>query len=165
MKKGLIIFLVMAVVGVGAVFIFAQQGRRENRDGGMNFGGRGFERIARKLNLTDEQKTQVATILEESKTRVKPLTEALRENRRQAENLGTDGTFNEELVNQLAASQSETMRQLFVEREKTKAQIFAVLTPEQRTEAAKMKDMFRERFKGGLKKRFGGRNDANATEE
>ena len=165
MKKGLIIFLVMAVLGLGAVFIFAQKGSRENFGGGRGFGGRGFDRIAEKLKLSDEQKTQVKTIMEDSKTRIKPLTESLRESRKQAENLGLDGTFNEEQVNQLAGSQSETMKQLFIEKEKIKAQIFAVLTPEQRAEAAKMKDLFQERFKGKGKKRFGRKEEAPATEE
>jgi protein CpxP len=164
MKKALIAFLVMAVVGAGAVFIFAQKGKREGF-GGRGFGGRGFARIAEKLNLSDEQKTQVKTILEDSKTRVKPLMEALRETRRQAENLGTDGTFNEEQVNQIANAQAETSKQLFIEREKTKARIFAILTPEQRVEAAKMKEQFKERFKGGFKKRGGAQPETGETEE
>lgn len=164
MKKALIAFLVMAVVGLGAVFIFAQKGGR-NGFGKTGFGGRGFERIAQKLNLTDEQKTQVKTILEDSKTRVKPLVESLKENRKQSENLGFDGTFNEEQVNQIAASQSETMKQLFIEKEKTKAQIFAILTPEQRAEAAKLKAQFTERFKDRFKKRGGGKEATPATDE
>jgi len=158
MKKGLIILLVMAILGTGAVFIFAQKGKREGF-GPMGFGGRGFERIAQKLNLTDEQKTQVKTILEDSKTRVKPLMETMRENHSLAEKLGTDGSFDEEQVNRIADSQSETMKQLFIEKEKTKAQIFAVLTPEQRAEAAKIKEEFKGRFKEGFKKRFGGKNE------
>jgi len=164
MKKGLIAFLVMVVVGAGAVFIFAQKGKREGF-GGRGFGGRGFERIAEKLNLSDEQKTQVKTILEDSKTRVKPLMETMRESRKQAENLGTDGTFNEEQVSQLANSQSETMKQLFIEQEKTKAQIFAVLTPEQRAEAVKMKAQFKDGFRGKGKNRRGGKQENGAGEE
>lgn len=160
MKKGLIAFLVMAIVGAGAVFIFAQKGSR----GG--FGGRGFDRIAEKLNLTDEQKTQVKTIMDDSKTRIKPLMETMRESRKQAASLGTDGTFNEEQVNQFANSQAETSRQLFIEQEKTKAQIFAVLTPEQRAEAVKMKEQFKDKFNGKGKKRRGGeKTETGATEE
>ena len=165
MKKALIAFLAMAVLGIGAVFIFAQKGGRENFGGRRGFGGRGFERIAEKLKLSDEQKTHVKTILEDSKTRIKPLMVSLRESRKQAENLGTDGTFNEEQVNQIAAGQAETTRQLFIEKEKTKAQIFAVLTPEQRAEAAKMKERFKENFKGKFKKRFGGKDEVPSTEE
>lgn len=159
MKKGLIVFLVMAVIGAGAVLIFAQKGSR------TGFGGRGFGRIAQKLNLSDEQKAQVKTILEDSKTRSKPLMDELRESRKQSENLGTDGTFNEEQVNQIANAQAEKQKQLFIEREKTKAQIFAILTPEQRAEAAKMKEQFKERFKGGFKKRGGGKAEKAETEE
>jgi protein CpxP len=164
MKKAIIAILVTLVVGLGAVFIFAQKGKM-NRGGFGAFGGRGFERIAEKLNLTDEQKTQVKTILEDSKTRVKPLMESMRESHKQTETLGTDGSFNEEQVNQIANAQAETMKQLFIEKEKTKAQIFAVLTPEQRAEAAKMKDEFKGKFKERFKKRFDKKEDAPASEE
>jgi len=165
MKKSIIAILVIAVLGLGAVFIFAQKGRVRHGGFGGGFGGRGFARLAEKLNLSDEQKTQIQTILEDSKTRVKPLMESLRESRKQAENLGQDGIFNEEQVGQIAGSQSDTMKQLFIEKEKTKAQIFAVLTPEQRTGAAQMKEQFKERSKERFKKRFGGKETVPATEE
>lgn len=164
MKKAIIAILVTAILGVGAVFIFAQKGSRAGF-GVKGFGDRGFDRIAQKLNLTDDQKTQVKTIMEDSKTRLKPLMESLRESHKQAETLGVDGTFNEEQVNQIAANQSETMKQLFIEKEKTKAQIFAVLTPEQRTEAAQMKEQFKDGFKDRFKKRGGGKTETPETEE
>ena len=165
MKKTLAVFLVMAIIGIGAVFIFAQKSSREGFGKGGFGMGRGFGRVAEKLNLSDEQKTQIKTIMDDSKTRVKPLMEAMRENRKQGKELGQDGVFNEEQVNQIANTQAETMKQLFIEREKTKAQIFAVLTPEQRAEAAKMKDGFKERFRGKGKKRFNKQPEAPATEE
>jgi protein CpxP len=169
MKKTTIAILAIAVLVLGGVFIFAQKGNRD-RFGGRGFGGRGFGgggfmRMAEKLNLSDEQKTQVKTIMEDSQTRIKPLMEAMRENHKQAQNLGTDGVFNEEQVNQIAGSQSETMKQLFIEKEKTKAQIFAVLTPEQRAEAAKMKDQFKDNFRGKGKRRFGGKEEVLPTQE
>jgi periplasmic protein CpxP/Spy len=165
MKKLTIAILAIVVLGLGAIFIFAQKGDRKGGFGGRGFGDRGFMRMAEKLNLSDEQKTQVKTILEDSKTRVKPLMESLRENHKQTENLGTDGNFNEAQVNQIATTQAETSKQLFIEKEKTKAQIFAVLTPEQRVEAAKMKEQMKERFKGRFEKRFGNKEDIGGTEE
>ncbi len=162
MKKATIAILAIAILGLGAMFIFAQKGRM--RHGGFGAGG-GLMRMAEKLNLSDEQKTQVKTILEESKTRIKPLTESLRENHKQAESLGIDGIFNEEKVQQIAGNQAETTKQLIIEKEKTKAQIFAVLTPEQRTEAAKMKEQFKERFKERFKKRLDGKSEVDGTEE
>jgi protein CpxP len=163
MKKATIAILAIAVLVLGGIYIFAQKGKGE-RFGGRGFREGGLMRLAEKLNLSEEQKTQIKTILEDSKTRIKPLMGTMRENRKQAETLGTDGVFNEEQVNQIANTQSETMKQLFIEKEKTKAQIFAVLTPEQRAEAAKMKEQFKDNFKERFKKRFGGKEDVSLTE-
>jgi protein CpxP len=165
MKKSIIAILAIIVLGLGAIFIFAQKGRMHRGGLAGGFGGGGFVRMAEKLNLSDEQKTQVKTILEDSKTRIKPIMESLRENHKQAENLGTDGTFNEAQVNQIAANQAEITKQLFIEKEKTKAQIFALLTPEQRTEAAKMKEQFKDKFKDRFKKRFGNKEKVDSSEE
>lgn len=165
MKKATIAILAIAVLGLGAIFIFAQKDGMKRGGFGGKFGEGMFLRMAEKLNLTDEQKTQVKAILEDSKTRIKPLMESLRENHKQIENLGTDGTFNEEQVNQIANKQAETTKQLIIEKEKTKAQIFAVLTPEQRTQATQMKEQMKERFKDRFKKRFGGNEEFDATEE
>jgi periplasmic protein CpxP/Spy len=165
MKKIIVAILAIAVLSLGAIFIFAQKGGKRDGFGGRGFGGPGFERMFEKLNLSDEQKTQVKQIMEDSKTRIKPLMESLRESHKQAENLGTDGVYNEEKVQQIAATQAETMKQLIIEKEKTKAQIFAVLTPEQRTQAAQMKEQMKERFKDGFKKRFGDKEKSDETKE
>ena len=161
MKKVIIAILAIVILGLGAVFIFAQKGGMKR--GG--FGGKGFERIAEKLNLSDEQKAQVKTILEDSKKRIKPLMESLKANHEQIENLGTDGVFNEAQVQQIAAAQAETTKQLVIEKEKTKAQIFAVLTPEQRTQAVQWKAQMKERFKDRFKKRGGGKEEFGGIDE
>ncbi|MEP6903002.1 MAG: Spy/CpxP family protein refolding chaperone [Actinomycetota bacterium] len=162
MKKITIAILAIAILGLGTVFIFAHKGgMKRGGFGERGFGGSGFARITEKLGLSDEQKTQVKAILEDSKTRLKPLLETLRENHKQIENLGTDGVYNEVQVQQIAGSQAETTKQLIIEKEKTKAQIFALLTPEQRTEAAKMKDRFKDKFK----KRFGGTEESGGMED
>lgn len=167
MKKIIIAVLAIGLVSLGAIFIFAQKGGGMRRGGGGGgFGSeRGFMRMAEKLNLSDEQKTRVKQIMEDSKTRVKPLMESLRAGHQEVENLGTDGTFNEAEVQKIAASQAETTRQLIIEKEKTKAQIFAVLTPEQRAQAAEMKEQFKENFKGKFKKRFGEKEKTGETQE
>ncbi len=149
MKKITIAILAVALLSIGAIFIFAQKGegmRRGPRGGG--FGpGRGILKMAEKLGATDEQKTQIQGILEESKTRIQPLMESAKANHQQIKDLGTDGTFNEAEVTRLANAQAETMKQMIVEKERTKAAIFAVLTPEQRTKANEFKEQMKERFK------------------
>ena len=161
MKRNRIIIAIIAFVLIagGSILIFGQ--RNDSRFGGFGGrgpGGRGFGgpemmgRMAEKLNLTDEQKAQAKAIFEDSRTRVQPLMETLRANHEEIAKLGEDGVFNEERVQQLAGVQAETTRQLIIEKEKTKAAVFAILTPEQRVEAAKHK----EGFRGGMRKHFPG---------
>lgn len=148
-KFGLTI-LVIGILVLGTIFAFAH-GREVKRRG---FGPRGFlppalvERIANELGLSDEQKAQAKQILEDSKNRIQPLMEKMKESRQQSKDLGKDGNFDEAKVSELAANQAETMRQLFIEKEKTKAQLFAIMTPEQREKAGQMQDKFAEKMKG-----------------
>jgi periplasmic protein CpxP/Spy len=144
MRKFGITFLVCGIIGVATVFAIAQ-GR-----GGFGHGFM-FEKITKELGLSEEQKTQAKQILEDSKTRIKPLMEASKAAHESAKELGTDGTFDEKAVNVLATQQSETMRQIIVEKEKTKAALFAILTPEQRTKANEL----RANFESKMKERFG----------
>jgi periplasmic protein CpxP/Spy len=155
MKKYAFAILALVAVVAGVGFVFAQ--KRGERGSGQRppFGPPPFalEKIAGELNLSDEQRTQVKQILETEKTQIQILMETARRTHEQLKNLGTDGTYNEAQVAELANQQAETTRRLIIEKEKTKAAIFAVLTPEQRTQAAAMKD----EFEGKMRGRFGGR--------
>ncbi len=153
MKKVSVALIAIALVALGSILIFAQKGdgnRRGPRGGGFGPGA-GLLRMAEKLGLSDEQKTQIKTILEDSKTRVEPLKESLKANHDAIKNLGTDGTYNEAEVARIAAAQAETTKQLIVEKEKTKAAIFAILTLEQRTKATELRDSMKERFKDRMR--------------
>lgn len=81
--------------------------------------------------------------------------EHIRQNHETAKNLGTDENFDEAKVNEIAHQQSETMKQLFIEKEKTKAQLFAILTSEQREKARQMKEEFGKKMKVRFGHRFG----------
>ena len=156
MKKYTIAILAFVILATGVIFVFAQKrdagGRGERPFGPPPFA---LEKIADELSLSDEQRTQIKQILEAEKTKIQALMETARTTHEQLKDLGTDGAFNEEKVNQLAAQQAETTRQLIVEKERTKAAIFAVLTPEQRTKASEMKNKFEDKMRGGFGKRFG----------
>ncbi len=110
-----------------------------------------FDKIAKEFGLSDEQKAQAKQVLDDSKTRTEPLTEAMKAGHESAKDLGKDGTFDEKAVNELATQQSETMKQIIIEKEKTKAALFAILTPEQRTKA----EQLRANFEAGFKDKFG----------
>lgn len=162
MKKYTIAILAFAVLAIGVGFAFAQK-----RDGGSGRGERPFgpppfmlEKIADELGLSDEQRAQIKQILETEKAKIQSLTENARATHNQLKDLGTNGVFNEEQVSQLAAQQAETTRQLIIEKERTKAAIFAVLTPEQRTKAAALKNKLEGKMRGGFGKKFGRGGDA-----
>jgi len=159
MKKYIIAILAFAVLAIGVGFAFAQ--KKEGGKGERPFGPLPFmlEKIAGELGLSTEQRAQIKQILEMEKTKVQPLMETARQTHEQLKDLGSDGVFNEEQVTQLADRQAETTRQLIVEKERTKAAIFAVLTPEQRTKAAELKNKFEDKMRGGFGKRFGGHGD------
>ncbi|HEX8733984.1 MAG TPA: Spy/CpxP family protein refolding chaperone [Pyrinomonadaceae bacterium] len=163
MKKYTIAILAFVVLAIGGVFVFAQK-----RDAGAGTRGErpfgpppfALEKIADELNLSDEQRAQIRQTLEAEKTKVQALMETARATHEQLKDLGTDGVFNEEKVNRLSAQQAETTRQLIIEKERTKAAVFAVLTPEQRTKAAELKNKFEEKMRGGFGRRFGRGGDS-----
>lgn len=151
-KKFGIAILALGILAVGTIFAFGSgHGRFHNRGQGAFPPPFIFEKIAKELGLSEEQKTQAKAILESSKETVKPLMEQMKQNHETTKILGTDGNFDEGKVNQLAAEQSETMKRLFIEKERTKAQLFAILTPEQREKAKQMQEKFGNRMKA----RFG----------
>ena len=156
MKKYTIAILAFAVLAIGVGFTFAQ--KKESGKGEGPFGPPPpfmLEKIADELGLSEAQRTQIKQIMEAEKAKIQPLMETARQTHEQLKDLGTDGAFNEEQVTQLANRQAETTRQLIVEKERTKAAIFAVLTPEQRTKAAELKNKFEDKRRDGFGKKFG----------
>lgn len=150
MKK--IIFGIAAAVILiaGSVFVIAQ---RSSGKGGHGFGHGpdghrgGIEMALRGLDLTDEQKVKVKEITEAAKTTVGPLMEQTRANHDKIRSLGTDGKFDQAQIEALAAEQGNLTAKMIVEKEKVKAQIFALLTDDQKAKAAAMHTKFEEKFK------------------
>ncbi len=147
MKKLTTAFLAIALVAVGTIFVFAQKADGDKGKFKRGFGHHhgGFERLAKKLDLSDAQKAQVKQIKEAGKAKVQPLRENMKSIRQQLNAATADGNFNEAQVQTLATQQANIMAQLTVERERTKSQIYAVLTPEQQTQAKALKEQMKER--------------------
>ncbi|MBZ5504170.1 MAG: Spy/CpxP family protein refolding chaperone [Acidobacteriia bacterium] len=121
--------------------------------------GRGFDRhsgwmlkhMTKELNLTEAQQTQIKSIMADGKTRTMPLMQQLRQNE-QAENANINGTFNESAVRTFAAKQAQITTDLIVEKQRTKSQIYAVLTPEQRQKAQQLMQERRQHRQERMKK-------------
>lgn len=152
MKKFTIGFLVFALVALSTVFAIAQK----DGDGGWKGKRGGFGRLAKQLNLTDAQKEQMKQIREASRAKVQPLREASKANRQKMNAATADGNFDEAQVTAIANEQAIIAAQLTVEKQRVKAQMFQILTPEQKAQIAQLKEQMKERF--GNRKTRGEKN-------
>ena len=157
MKKIIIAIIALAVLATGVMFAVAQRSGDDKKGG---WGGRGGHHrggmMLRGLDLTDEQKAKVEEIMEAEKTKVQPVFAALKANREKLHDLTANGAFDEAQVTALAGEQGDLSAQLIVEKERVKSQIFAILTDEQKAQAAEMRAKMKDRFKGRMKDRKGG---------
>jgi protein CpxP len=147
MKKVIIAVIAGALLIAGSIFVIAQKAGR--KDGpGFGFGHRpGFGMALRGLDLTDDQKAKVKEIMGASKTNVEPLMQQMRDNHTKIAALGTDGKFDQAQVEALANEQGSIAAKMIIEKEKVKAQVFAILTDEQKAKAAEMRAKFEQRMK------------------
>lgn len=161
MKRHIIIgALAIATLAGGVPGVHAQPG--PDFDGaplGEGYGRHGkmdpeqhLARMAKKLKLTDAQKEQVQAIIKAEKERIAPLREKLTENRKKLREATEAETFDEAAVKALAATQAELQAELMVSHVKTRQQVHAILTPEQRELAKKLHPMKGEKGEKGRRR-------------
>ena len=104
---------------------------------GMEGHGMGF--FAKQLNLTDEQKTQMKTIMESAHTTMKPLRQQSHQIDQQLHQYAmSTGKYDETSVQGLANQKAQIDAQLTVAQTKIHNQLFQLLTPDQQTKAKEM---------------------------
>jgi Spy/CpxP family protein refolding chaperone len=155
MKKYTIIGLAILAMLLIAAIGFAQAAKRGGHERGM-FG----QRMAQQLGLTDAQQQQIKSILQAEKPKMQPLMQELKQERQQMNSLTDSGNFDEAAVRAAASKQAQTETDLAVERARVKSQIFAVLTPDQRTKAQEMEKSF-----AGRRGHWGQRKGANTSQQ
>ena len=96
-----------------------------------------------KLNLTEAQKKQIHSIIDEARPKIKPLKQNLKAGRDQLRALTKNGEFDEAKVRAIAKGQADIRTELIVEKQRVKSKIFAVLTPEQRAKAEELREKWR----------------------
>ena len=98
--------------------------------------GRFFQRIAQRLNLTDDQKAQIKTVLRSEKDTRRPLLEQLHSSRQNLRAAIRASDANETTVRAEAAKVAAAEADLAVERMKIYGKIAPILTDEQRRQIA-----------------------------
>ncbi len=139
---------VIAALTLAVTGAFGSVAYAAGRDHGPGRFLAGFfvKRMAAELNLTEDQQAQIRQILEAERAAVEPLMKQLKAGRDQLRTLGADGFFNEAQVRVIAQQQAQAMTELIVSKERAKARIAAVLTPEQRERAKQIMERFRQRM-------------------
>lgn len=135
---------VFAVAAFATHGSFAQDGPKRHPRMGRGFGGpgggmgQGIGMLPlRFLDLTDAQKEQVKAIHEAEKAKVEPLMTQLREAHTAMREATANGQFNEEQIRAIAAKQSQAQVELAVSHARVQAQIYQLLTAEQRAKLDK----------------------------
>jgi protein CpxP len=110
---------------------------------GHEFGMRGpmMGFLAKYLDLSDEQRTQMKAVMQKEHAALKPQMQQLHQMEQQLKQY-EEGTYNEAKVQALVAQQSQTLVQVRVQETRIHNELFQLLTPDQQ---AKMKQFEADR--------------------
>lgn len=115
-------------------------------------GGRYLAKMARVLDLTEDQQSRIRAIVDEERTKTAPLRQQMMEYRDQLRQLMQADTLDETAVRTLAEQKAAVGTELTLSRARTQNHILAQLTPEQRELAEKIRPLMREGRRGGMAK-------------
>jgi Spy/CpxP family protein refolding chaperone len=132
--------LMALVLGSFAMLSYAQDNATASPQNTWR-GHRGhMGRLARELNLTDAQKTQIKDIFKANKQSGMPLSQQIEANRKAMLEATANGNYDQAKIEVLATQQSQLMSQLIVQKQAIQHQIYTqVLTPDQRAKADQMR--------------------------
>jgi len=137
--------VVVMLAALTAGIALAQTFKRTHMHGyGMYGSMMGFH--ARALNLTDDQRTQMKSVMTKERPTLKPLYTQLATTRQQLRQLEMSGTFDEGKVRELATQQAQTMTELTVQQARIHSELYQILTPEQKTKMTELMQQRQQRF-------------------
>lgn len=118
-------------------------------DGKERPGGHFLERMTRILDLTEAQQASIKKVQAAEREKTAALHEEKRENRQQLRQAEAAKPFDENAVRILAEKGGAIETELTIARARERSQIDAILTPEQRALAAKLRPEPGKERKGG----------------
>jgi len=146
------------MVALTATAALAQTFTRTYMHGHRRFGSMmGFH--ARALNLTDDQRTQMKSVMAKEKPVLKPLFTQMATTRQQLRQLEMSDTFDEAKVRELATQQAQTMTELTVQQARIHSELYQILTPEQKTKMTQMMQQRQQRFQQGMQPQAPAQNE------
>lgn len=163
MKKTTIIPLILVVLLLSGGAAFARPGHhgQGNCDNFSKRNGQGMsqeqhqermnkhlEKMAVVLDLTDSQKKQIKTLMNEKWQNHQVLRTKMEASRKTLHQYKQGSEFNESEFRAIAQKHADLKTEMMFQQAKNRQQIFAVLTPEQQQKAEKLRGMRGESFFG-----------------
>jgi Spy/CpxP family protein refolding chaperone len=115
---------------------------------GMDMGmgwGEHLKFLSDKLNLTDEQKTQMHSLMQQARPAMKPLMQQQHQIDEQLRQY-VEGNFDQAKVQALAQQKSQVQAQITVEEARVHSQIYQLLTADQKTQLKQMEAEHEQRM-------------------
>ena len=103
----------------------------------FGMGGPLMGRLAQKLNITDDQKTQMKAVLQKERPTVEPLIQQEHQIDTQLRQY-VEGTFDQSKVQALAAQKAQIQIQLTVQQTRIHNELYQLLTPDQQSQLKQM---------------------------
>lgn len=157
-KRILIVILSLAALFGSAVYVAASPGEPCGgpcaghcdgpRDRNEEHGGRFLERMTKILALTEAQQASIKQVQAAEEEKIAALREKKQKIRQQLRQAETVKPFDESVVRTLAEQRGAIEAELTIVRARIHSQIDALLTPEQREIAAKLRSERGEKHKG-----------------
>jgi len=119
------------IAGTNMAYAFGGPNGERNMD-------RRAERMAEKLNLSDTQRDQFKQIHEQGRGEGQAIHEAMQKNRDAMHKLDPSAKDYAKQVAKLANEQAELVKQMVVHKSEVRAEVHAMLTPEQREKMGQM---------------------------
>ena len=129
--------IALAIALVAAIAL-SQTVKRTHMHRGDMFGEFMMHHMAEQLNLTDAQQAQMKDIAAKAKPAIEPLHQEMAQGHQQMMQLVTSGNFDEAKAREIAAQQALTMTEMEVQHARVAAEMFQVLTPDQKTKAIQL---------------------------
>lgn len=155
--------LVLAIAAIPALLVAQPHGRGP---GGFHGGGFMLERIADRLELTEEQREDIRAVLDKHREEVEPLRSVEWEAREALQEQIHSELYDEVSVREAAQAVASIEVELAVLRARVTHEVRGYMTPEQIAEAEAMRERFREfaETRGGRGRR-GGRDKGLSLEK
>lgn len=138
MRKSLLLGLALASAMTLGTAAFAA-----GQDGGQRFGGHhgghGFGMAMQKLNLTDAQRDSIRNLVKTSFSQNKSQRDSLRQQRQAFESMTPDQVGYQDAAARLAQAEAAATQTRVQQQAQLKAQIYALLTPQQKAQWATLK--------------------------